>query len=89
MVVFFLFFLLINPLLGFIRRRWRFNRAGLATVYIMTAVAWSVSTIGMVCVLIPHISAGTYFATPENEWALSVLPHMPAWLRVTDEAAVK
>ncbi len=55
----------------------------------MGAVACTVPTVGLVCVLIPHISAGTYYATPENEWAAKALPYVPSCLRVTDEGAVK
>ena len=54
----------------------------------MGAVACTVPTVGLVCVLIPHISAGTYYATPENEWTAKALPYVPSWLRVTDEEAV-
>ena len=87
--LFFLFFVLVNPLLGWLRRRWLFSRSELVTVYIMGAVACTVPTVGLVCVLIPHISAGTYYATPENEWTANALPYVPSWLRVTDEEAVK
>ena len=86
--LFFLFFVLVNPLLGWLRRRWLFSRSELVAVYIMGAVACTVPTVGLVCVLIPHISAGTYYATPENEWAAKALPYVPSWLRVTDEEAV-
>ena len=87
--LFFLFFVIVNPLLGLMRRRWFFSRAELVTVYIMGAVACTVPTVGLVCVLIPHISAGTYFATFENEWGAKVLPYVPSWLRVSDEKAIK
>ena len=87
--LFFLFFVCVNPLLGSLRRRWLFSRPELVTVYIMGAVACTVPTIGLVCVLIPHISAGTYFATVENDWRARVLPNIPSWLRVEDEAAIK
>lgn len=86
--LFFLFYILVNPLLCAVRKDWAFSRAELITVYIMAAVACSVSTIGLVCVLIPHISAGTYFAAPENGWEKQVLPYMASWLRVGDEEAV-
>lgn len=87
--VFFLFIILINPLLGLLRRSWRFTSAELVTVYVMGAVACTLPTNGLVCRLLPHISSGTYYATPENEWHDRVLPHMASWLRVGDEQAVK
>ena len=88
-VLFFLFFVLVNPLLGFLRRKWLFSKIELVTIYIMGAVACTIPTIGLVCILIPHISAGSYYATPENEWASKTLPYVPSWLRVSDEEAIK
>ena len=86
--LFFLFLLFINPLLGLLRRG-GFNQAELATVYIMGAVACTVPTLGLVCKLVPHISSGAYYATPENDWAERVLPFIRPWLLVDDEQAVK
>ena len=87
--LFFLFFILVNPLLGLLRRRWFFSKVELVTIYIMGAVACTIPTVGLVCILIPHISAGAYYATPENEWADKVQPFVPSWLRVSDEEAIK
>ena len=87
--LFFIFFILINPLLGLLRKKWRFSPAELVTVYIMGAVACSVPTNGLICVLIPHISAGIYYSTPENGWAEQVTPYIQPWLQVTDTKAVK
>ena len=89
-VFFFLLFLLAaNPLLGLLRRSWRFTAAELATVYIMAAVACTIPTLGLVCQLLPHISSGTYFSTPENGWAEEIVPFLPEWMRVSDSQAVK
>ena len=86
---FLLFLLLVNPVAALLRWRWRFSGAELATVYIMAAVACTLPTNGLVCKLLPYISAGTYFATPENGWAETVLPFIPEWMRVTDPMAIK
>ncbi|HJP33387.1 MAG TPA: DUF6785 family protein [Candidatus Latescibacteria bacterium] len=89
-VFFFLLFLLIvNPVAALLRWRWRFSGAELATVYIMAAVACTLPTGGLVANLLPHISAGTYFSTPENGWAEQILPFVPEWMRVTDPKAIK
>ena len=89
-VFFFLLFLLAaNPLLGLLRRSWRFTAAEQATVYIMAAVACTIPTLGLVCQLLPHISSGTYFSTPENGWAEEIVPFLPEWMRVSDSQAVK
>jgi len=86
---FFLFLVLVVPLVGLLGRRWRFDRGELVTVYVMAAVACTVPTGGLVCALLPHISAGTYYATAENGWAQLILPFVPEWLRVTDANAIK
>ncbi|MEE3039222.1 MAG: DUF6785 family protein [Candidatus Latescibacterota bacterium] len=89
-VFFFLLFLLVvNPAVALLRWRWRFSSAELATVYIMAAVACTLPTNGLVGKLLPHISAGTYYATPENGWADQILPFIPSWMRVTDARAIK
>ena len=88
-LAFLLFSLLINPLLGALKQRWRFDPAELITVYIMGAVACTLPTLGLVCRLLPQISAGGYFATPGNRWEREVLPHFVSWLQVTDERALK
>ena len=72
---FFLFLVAASPLFALIRPSWRFTKAEFATVYVMAAVACTVATIGLVAKLLPHISAGTYYATPENGWVDMVLPH--------------
>ena len=87
--LFFLFFILVNPLLALLRRSWQFSRPELVAVYVMGAVACTVPTVGLVCILIPHISAGLYFAAPENEWDKQVTPFIQSWLQVGDEEAVK
>ena len=83
----FLFLVVANPLLALIRPSWRFAKAELVTVYLMAAVACTLVT-SLVCSLLPNISAGTYYATPENGWADLVLPHFADWVRVTDRQAI-
>ena len=48
----------------------------------MAAVACTLATNGLVAKLLPHISAGTYYATAENGWVDMVLPHFADWLRI-------
>ncbi|MDA0337982.1 MAG: hypothetical protein O2782_22665, partial [bacterium] len=89
-VFFFLLFLLIvNPVVALLRWRWRFSAAELATVYIMAAVACTLPTEGLIAKLLPRISSGGYFSTPENGWAEQILPFVPEWMRVTDPQAIK
>jgi hypothetical protein len=84
-----LFLLIVNPVAALLRWRWRFTGAELATVYLMAVVACTLPTGGLVAKLLPHISSGTYFSTPENGWAEQILPFIPDWLRVTDPQAIK
>lgn len=86
---FFLFVGVVNPILGLAGKTWRFDKGELVTVYLMAAVACTLPTNGLVCALLPHISAGTYYTTPENAWDHTILPFLPEWLRVTDSEAIK
>lgn len=89
-VFFFLLFLLIvNPTAALLRWRWRFSGAELATVYLMAIVACTLPTAGLVAKLLPYVSAGTYYSTPENGWQDQILPFVPEWMRVTDPQAIK
>lgn len=84
-----LFAMVINPAIGGMRRSWAFSRSELAVVYIMAAVACVLPTNGLVGNLIPAISGGIYYATAENNWLETIIPHLKPWLLVADEAGVK
>jgi len=86
---FFLFMILVVPLLSWLRQTWGFNQAELATVYIMGMVACTLPTNGLVEMLLPTLSGGSYYATPENDWANGILAHIKPWLVVSDEEAIK
>lgn len=86
---FFLFVIVIHPILGGIRRQWGFSQAELATVYIMGMIACTLPTNGLVAMLLPAISAGSYYATPENNWADLIATEVKPWLLVSDPQAVK
>ena len=83
--LFFLFLTLVQPLLG----RRRLSRSELATVYIMAMVACTLPTNGLVAVLLSQISAGSYYATPENGWAEIIVNYVRPWMIVSDRGAVK
>jgi len=87
--LFFLFVLLVNPLLGGIGGRWGLTQAELATVYVMAMVACTLPTNGLAEMFLSTISGGTYYATPENQWAEHLLPYVKSWMVVTDQGAVK
>ena len=39
--------------------------------------------------LLPAISAGSYYATPENHWADVIAAEVKPWLLVSDPKAIK
>ena len=88
----FLFFILtggVNVALGIIRPGLALDRGELLVVYIMMIVATAIPTLGLTEYLLPIITAPQYYATPENEWATLVLPHIPKWVVPQDGEAVK
>jgi hypothetical protein len=88
----FLFLLLIlgvNVLLRWLVPGIALRRAELAVVYIMAMLATSVPTVGFTENLLPIISGLYYYATPENNWAELIHPHVPSWLAPQDPAAIR
>ena len=72
---------------GLIRRLWparAFSRTELLFAYAIAIIPVSLAQAGG----LPYIAATTtlpvYMATPENGWATLVLPHLPAWLQLSD-----
>ena len=88
---FFLFFILLLTLhlaLGAIRRSWALSRGEWLTVFAMMMVATAIPTRGVVGMLLPMVTGTFYYATPENQWAELIHPHLQPWLVVSDRAAV-
>ena len=86
--VFFVFTLIINVGLGLCGRRYALTRPELAVVYIMALLATSIPTIGFTQNLLPVIAGLYYYASPENNWAELMHPHVPAWIAPQDQQAV-
>ena len=86
---FFLFVGLLNPLLGRVYPRLRLGRPELGVVFIMAMMGATVPTEGYVEHLLPKIASVYYYATPENEWAELIHPHLPGWLVPQDGLAVR
>ena len=88
----FLFFLLILTVGAPLRRllpRFALRRRELAVVYIMAMLATCVPTVGFTENLLPIISGLYYYATPENNWAELIHPHVPDWLAPQDADALR
>ena len=89
---FFLLFVLmvsIHLLLGLLGKRWAFQRGELLTITIMMMVAAALPTRGVTGMLLPMITGTFYYATPENQWAELIHPHLADWFLVNDPGAVK
>ena len=86
---FFVYVVLINVGMGLVNRRLVLARAELAVVYIMGMVAAALPTIGFTSYVLPIIAGVFYYATPENDWANLIHPHLPRWMVVDDYRAVK
>ena len=87
-VVFVLFFLVLaNSLLRRVRPRWALSQGELIIVYIMLAIGTALAGLDMLQVLIPVMTHGFWFASPENRWdeLLSVAPN---WLVVSQKTVL-
>ncbi|MXX39372.1 MAG: hypothetical protein F4Z85_15145 [Gemmatimonadetes bacterium] len=89
---FFLLFVLLLTVqvgLGAVRREWAFGRGELLTIFAMMAVATAIPTRGVVGLLLPMITGTFYYATPENQWAELIHPHLANWMVVADIEAIR
>jgi hypothetical protein len=68
----------INALLSKWRKGWRPEEVLL--VYVMALVAAGIPSFGWTGLLIPYFAGPFYFATPENNWAQILHPHLPKFL---------
>ncbi len=75
-----------NALLRRWRRGWRPGE--LLFVYSMALVAAGIPSFGWTGLLIPYLAGPFYFATPENNWAQILHPHLPRWLFPQNKEAV-
>lgn len=88
----FLFFALtgfFNALLARLSAPLALDRRELIVVYIMMIAASAIPTMGLSEYLLTIITGAQYFATPENEWALHILPHLPEWMVPQSPEAIK
>lgn len=79
----------VNTLIGRIAPRRRLNRRELAVIYIMVLVAAPWPSGGYVELVMPVISAATYYATPENQYERIFGNFLHDWLAVTDKRAAR
>ena len=75
---------LINLGLRRLTMRWALTRQELLTVYAMLAVGSAMSGHDMLQTVVPALTHGYWYATPENEWQSLFWRHLPRWLVVQD-----
>ncbi len=77
-------FFALCALIGFntLLAQWRkaFTSAEILLVYTMALVAAGIPSFGWTGLLIPYLAGPFYFATPENNWAQILHPHLPKFL---------
>lgn len=79
----------LNALIGRLWPRARLEPGELLTIYILLVLASGIAGHDMIEVLLPILSHAHYFATPENDWGNTLVPHIPRWLSVSDPQALK
>ena len=88
----FLFFFLaggINAALRALLPARALGRKELVLVYGMMMVACALPTTGLVAYHLPIMVLGFYYATPENDWANLIHPHIAEWMAPRDPEAIK
>jgi len=80
---------LVNPALKLVRRSIALRRSELLVVFVAALLASSVVTWGMIGQLLPIMTGGSYYATPENHWDEMFGENAVEWLAVSDEGAVR
>ncbi|MBT5960793.1 MAG: hypothetical protein HOG99_04585 [Gemmatimonadetes bacterium] len=79
-VVFFLLAGVLNTLVRFVHRPWGLSRGELAVAYFIILLANTLTGRGFSSQILPVLTGAEYYATPENDWASVVQPHLPAWV---------
>jgi hypothetical protein len=75
----FLSVILINGIIGKLLPGKSLSEAELLTILIMGLVGTSIPTSGITGFLMGTLASIYYFATPENQWASYLHPHIPDW----------
>ena len=88
--LFLLFYLVLaNIVVKALARTLALRREELTLIYVMMIISASLPTFGMVSHLLPMITNVFYFASPENNWAELIQPHVPSWIAPHDEEVIQ
>lgn len=64
--------------------RYAFKRSELLTIYSMMAVASAMAGHDMLQTVVPALTHGFWYATPENDWKRLFWQYLPSWLVMED-----
>ncbi|MEE3264390.1 MAG: DUF6785 family protein, partial [Candidatus Latescibacterota bacterium] len=77
-VVFFLLVAILNTFVRWVHRPWSLSRGELAVAYFIILLANTLTGRGFSSQILPVLTGAEYYATPENDWAAVVQPHLPS-----------
>ncbi|MFA5858097.1 MAG: DUF6785 family protein [Elusimicrobiota bacterium] len=83
-----IFLIILNPLLNMLSNKWKLSRAEILIVYCVLTMSVSMSSVGVVRLLLPFITVPTYFATPENKFDM-IAEQLPKWIAPQDKEIVR
>ena len=69
--------------------RWALSPQGLALIYAMMMIATVLPTMGFGGYFLPIVAGVRYYASPDNEYATHILPHLPTWIAPQDPEVVR
>ena len=78
-----------NLLLNRFLPRFALRQGELLTVFVMLSLSSAIAGHDMMQTVIPTISDGYWFATPENEWKQLFWRYLPPWLTSNNEASLQ
>ena len=78
----------LNIVIRIIAPEFVFQRGELLTIYTMLSIGSVLAGHDMIQTIMPTISDGFWFATPENEWQKLFGHHLPVWLVINDTSVL-
>jgi hypothetical protein len=88
-ILFFVVLLTVQVLLTLLKRNWHLRPGELVVIFIMMALATHIGTRGVSGKLVVGVTGGTFYTTPENNWAELIDPVLAEWLVLSDTQAVR
>ncbi|MGD9497705.1 MAG: DUF6785 family protein [Armatimonadota bacterium] len=88
-LVFIVIFLLFNVILRALHRGFTLSAPELVVIYTAIVMASGIASIDLAQKLIPMMVGPFYYASAENQYDQTFLPHIPRWMAPTDPSVVK